>query len=189
MHADTPADPHRASHVEWIGSASSKWLLRVGPSLGPLAREPVERRHPRMSTSETPAFIPKSMVLGTPAAAPEVAHAHFARKLEVETDPSDVAQDLKNGIAGFVLIDVRAKHQYDERHATGAISIPRRTINAETTSNLSKGDVLVLYCWCPACNGATKAAVELTRLGFRVKEMIGGIEYWVREGYPVEGTH
>ena len=141
-----------------------------------------------MSTTESKAFVPKSMVLGTPAAAPDVALAHFAMKLEVETDPADVYQDVKNGIAGFVLLDVRAKGDFEERHAVGAISLPRRTINAETTSQFSKDDVLVVYCWGPACNGATKAAVELARLGFRVKEMIGGIEYWAREGHPVEGT-
>jgi rhodanese-related sulfurtransferase len=141
-----------------------------------------------MSTTETPAFIPKSMVLGTPAASPDAALAHFARKLEVETDPFDVATDLANGIEGIVLIDVRAESDYAERHAAGAISLPRRTITAETTAHLPKDSTLVLYCWGPACNGATKAAVALARLGYRVKEMIGGIEYWTREGHPVEGS-
>ena len=37
------------------------------------------------------------------------------------------------------------------------------------------------------CNGATKAAMQLSALGFAVKEMIGGMEYWEeRERYPVE---
>lgn len=46
----------------------------------------------------------------------------------------------------------------------------------------------MLYCWGPACNGATKAAAKLSTLGFRIKEMLGGIEYWRKEGGPVEGT-
>jgi hypothetical protein len=45
---------------------------------------------------------------------------------------------------------------------------------------------VVTYCWGPGCNGATRAALEFARLGFRVKEMIGGYEYWVREGFPVQ---
>ena len=50
-----------------------------------------------------------------------------------------------------------------------------------------KDTVLVVYCWGPGCNGATKAAVKLSALGFPVKEMIGGIEYWEdKERYPVE---
>lgn len=40
----------------------------------------------------------------------------------------------------------------------------------------------------PACNTATKACAKLSELGFRVKEMIGEIEYWRHEGFPVEGT-
>ena len=32
----------------------------------------------------------------------------------------------------------------------------------------------------------TKAALEFAKLGFSVKEMIGGYEYWVREGQPTE---
>jgi rhodanese-related sulfurtransferase len=46
----------------------------------------------------------------------------------------------------------------------------------------------VVYCWGPACNAATKAAARLSALGFQVKEMIGGLEYWRHEGYAVEGA-
>jgi hypothetical protein len=28
--------------------------------------------------------------------------------------------------------------------------------------------------------------VEFAKLGYPVKEMIGGYEYWVREGFPVQ---
>src|SRR5207245_11627846 len=61
---------------------------------------------------------------------------------------------------------------------------PRSTLFPYTTLFRS----VVVYCWGPACNAATKAAVRLAALGFRVKEMIGGIEYWDREGYGVEGS-
>jgi rhodanese-related sulfurtransferase len=36
----------------------------------------------------------------------------------------------------------------------------------------------------PGCNGSTRAAARLAALGFQVKELIGGLEYWKREGYP-----
>jgi rhodanese-related sulfurtransferase len=45
---------------------------------------------------------------------------------------------------------------------------------------------VVTYCWGPGCNGATRAALALALLGFRVREMIGGFEYWAREGLAVE---
>nr|WP_245237948.1 hypothetical protein [Paenibacillus etheri] len=46
----------------------------------------------------------------------------------------------------------------------------------------------MLYCWGPACNGASQAATKLAAQGFRVKEMLGGIEYWRKEGGNLEGT-
>jgi 3-mercaptopyruvate sulfurtransferase SseA len=47
--------------------------------------------------------------------------------------------------------------------------------------------VAVVYCWSATCNAATKAAGRLSALGIQVKEMIGGLDAWIREGYPVEG--
>ncbi len=49
-----------------------------------------------------------------------------------------------------------------------------------------KNTVFVTYCTSPGCNASTKGAVRLAALGFRVKELIGGFEYWQREGYPAE---
>lgn len=46
----------------------------------------------------------------------------------------------------------------------------------------------MIYCWGPACNGASKAAAQLAAQGYLVKEMLGGIEYWRKEGGNLEGT-
>ena len=35
-------------------------------------------------------------------------------------------------------------------------------------------------------NGATRAGLIISELGYGVKEMIGGFEYWAREGMPVD---
>lgn len=43
-----------------------------------------------------------------------------------------------------------------------------------------------MYCWGPGCNGATRAAQALASAGHQVKEMLGGMEYWIREGFPHE---
>jgi rhodanese-related sulfurtransferase len=129
----------------------------------------------------------QSLVLATPAADTEDANRFFSNKLRYETDPSDVYTDMKSGVADFVLADVRSRGAYTKSHAVGAISLPQTDITAETMAGFSKDKLIVVYCWGPGCNGATKAAVKLSALGFSVKEMIGGIEYWEdRERYPVE---
>ncbi len=128
-----------------------------------------------------------SLVLATPTADCDTAQAFFLNKLAHETDPYDVYTDMKNGNADFVLIDVRSSKDYARSHAVGAINLPVRQIDEQTTAEFSRDKLIVVYCWGPGCNGATKAAVRLSALGFRVKEMIGGIENWEdHERYPVE---
>jgi rhodanese-related sulfurtransferase len=126
----------------------------------------------------------RSLVTETPSAASAAAEAHFAAKLELETDPSDVHSDLMAGHQGFVVLDARPLEAYRKAHVPGAISLPYRQVDSERTSFI-KDSLAVVYCWGPACNAAAKAALRLARMGFQVKEMIGGIEYWRREGYPL----
>lgn len=141
---------------------------------------------PAPSANATPARF--SFVLEHPPADPAEARRHFLARLSVETDPADVHTDLERGTAKLVVIDVRGPKAYEQCHIRGAISLPYRTMNEETTADLPRDAVMVVYCWSPACNAATRGAARLAELGFRVKEMIGGIEYWRREGYPVEGA-
>jgi Rhodanese-related sulfurtransferase len=129
-----------------------------------------------------------SLVLETPAATPEDTHRHYMNKLSVETDVADVYSDMKHGLNDFLLIDVRSAKAYAECHIPGALNLPAREMSAETTASFSKEQLIVVYCWSPACNGGAKGAARLSGLGFQVKEMLGGIEYWRKEGNPVEGT-
>jgi rhodanese-related sulfurtransferase len=129
----------------------------------------------------------QSLVLATPAADTDEAYSFFSNKLRYETDPADVYTDMKNDVADFILADVRSRGAYTKSHAVGAISLPQTDITAETMTGFSKDKLIVVYCWGPGCNGATKAAAKLSALGFQVKEMIGGVEYWEdRDRYPVE---
>jgi rhodanese-related sulfurtransferase len=104
----------------------------------------------------------------------------FATRLAHETDPADVWAAIQAGPAapGFTLVDARSRESFDRAHLPGAVSI----------HDVLPAGPLVTYCWSPACNGATKAAARLFDAGRDVREMIGGFEYWVREGLPIEGT-
>ena len=117
---------------------------------------------------------------------PEAAHAHFSAHLEFETDAADVAADLRDGTAGYTVLDVRSEKAYAFGHVPGALHVPAPSIDADVAAGLPEGP-LVVYCWGPGCNGAHKAAARLACHGRLVKEMIGGFEYWAREGHPIEG--
>jgi rhodanese-related sulfurtransferase len=127
-----------------------------------------------------------SKVLRVPAAGQAEAVAHFAARLALETDVSDVAADLGEGVAELVVADSRSQESWDQGHVAGAIHLPTDEIAARAAEVIPPGATVVTYCWGPGCNGAHRAALEFAKLGYPVKEMIGGFEYWAREGLPIE---
>ncbi|AYF97890.1 rhodanese-like domain-containing protein [Protaetiibacter intestinalis] len=118
------------------------------------------------------------------AAEREAAVAHFAAKLRYETDASDVAEALAAG-ERLALVDTRNHASWHQGHAAGALHIPRREVASRAPAEIPLDTPVVVYCWSPGCNGADKAALEFAKLGYEVKLMIGGFEYWAREGYDV----
>jgi rhodanese-related sulfurtransferase len=123
------------------------------------------------------------MPLDPAPAAPDVAAAFFAARLACETDASDVAAALASGDPGFVLLDTRGDAAWEQGRIPGARHVPTAAI---PDADLDPDVVVVTYCWGPGCNGATRGALAAARRGLRVKEMVGGVEYWVREGLPLE---
>ncbi len=109
---------------------------------------------------------------------------YFSAKLTHETDPADVYAAQKAGDA-LTLVDVRSGDAWAQGHARGAVHMPYREIAARARE-LDPRVPVVVYCWSPGCNAGAKGAIEFARLGFVVREMIGGFEYWAREGFPVE---
>jgi rhodanese-related sulfurtransferase len=137
-----------------------------------------------------PLFSPKSKLFDVPAAEPSAAVAFFLGKLPFECDPSDVWHDMEQGVTGFTVLDVRSREAYGSKHVAEAVSLPHWEITPESVDGLGldKATLYVTYCWGPHCNGATKGAAKLAALGYRVKEMIGGLPGWAAEGQPFEGT-
>ncbi|TDD29615.1 rhodanese-like domain-containing protein, partial [Nonomuraea terrae] len=127
-----------------------------------------------------------SPALRIPPAAPADAAAFFAARLTYQTDVSDVHASLESGAPGFVLLDSRAASGWDQGHVPGALHLPTADIPARAATLLDPAIPVITYCWGPGCDGATRAALALAQLGYQVKEMIGGIEYWIREGFPLE---
>ncbi|THA58434.1 rhodanese-like domain-containing protein [Streptomyces sp. A1136] len=130
-------------------------------------------------------------VLRVPPADPAAAAAYFAASLAFHADVSDVAAAFKvhreqGGELGFQLVDSRSTPSWDQAHVPGAIHLPTALVPEQAERLLDKSVPVVTYCWGPGCNGATRSALALARLGYQVKEMLGGIEYWIREGFEVE---
>ncbi|MFF4382576.1 rhodanese-like domain-containing protein [Kitasatospora sp. NPDC001547] len=127
-------------------------------------------------------------VRSVPAATPAEAAAHFAARLAFEADVSDVHADLASGAPGIVVVDTRSDVAWDQGHIPGALHIPTAQIADLAPRLIDPTRTVVTYCWGPGCNGATRAALAFARLGYQVKEMLGGFEYWVREGFAYDSA-
>ena len=108
---------------------------------------------------------------------------HYEDKLSHEADSWDLNDAIQNG-EKIVAIDARSTGAFTEEHIPGAVSLPHRTMNLETTLHLDRDALYVTYCDGIGCNASTKGALKMARLGFRVKELVGGLDWWKRDGYP-----
>jgi len=112
---------------------------------------------------------------------------HYSDKLQFETDSWDLRVALDKG-ERIIVVDSRSAQSYTEEHIPGAVNIPHRTMTEESTAHLDRNALYVVYCDGIGCNAFTKGALNMARLGFRVKELIGGLNWWRRDGYRTEGS-
>ena len=126
-----------------------------------------------------------SAVLQFPPLAPEENEIRLREKLAWYTDAWDLAQDLVQEVQDIVVIDTRSAEQYQAGHICGATSFPHRLMTEESLAQLDRNRVYITYCDGIGCNGSTKGAWKLAAAGFRVKELIGGLDFWLRDGHPI----
>ncbi len=76
---------------------------------------------------------------------------------------------------GAILIDVRTKEEYDEKHITGAVNIPLAEIE-KGNINYDKDTAIIVYC--RSGNRSATAAKELITLGYTSIYDLGSINNW-----------
>lgn len=111
---------------------------------------------------------------------------HYSAKLAYEIDSWDLKVALESG-ESVVVVDARSPQAFAVEHIPGAISLPHRTMSEATTAALDRTALVVVYCDGIGCNASTKGALNMAKLGFRVRELIGGLDWWKRDGHPTEG--
>lgn len=110
---------------------------------------------------------------------------HYADKLEYEIDSWDLSVALDAG-EKVIVLDARSPEAYAAGHIPGAISLPHRKMDAMSTARFDRDVLIVVYCDGIGCNASTKGALNMARLGFRVRELIGGLEWWRRDGHVID---
>ncbi len=111
----------------------------------------------------------------------------YQRKLSYEMDSFDVYEAVERG-EPIVVVDGRSSSAYAEEHIPGAVSLPHREISFNSTEEMDRSKLYVCYCDGIGCNASTKTALKLLTLGFQVRELIGGLDWWKRDGYTTHGS-
>ncbi|WP_338771769.1 rhodanese-like domain-containing protein [Massilia sp. METH4] len=126
-----------------------------------------------------------SIVTEVAAAPAAEALARFEDSLRFETDCWDVHSVLGTPQQDFVLLDVRGTEKYAQGHLPGAVDLAHRKIIGSKLAEYPADTLFVTYCAGPHCNGATRAAIRIARLGRPVKIMPGGVTGWLDEGFEL----
>ena len=111
----------------------------------------------------------------------------YEQKLRYEMDPSDLFSAFEANET-VQAIDARQAFGFEKEHIPTAINLPHREMTADSTRHLDRSVTYVVYCDGIGCNASTKGALKMAKLGFKVKELMGGIEWWKFDGYATEGT-
>ena len=106
-----------------------------------------------------------------------------ARNQIREIAPADAAKEAKAGEA--VIIDVRDKDEWDEKHIPDAVHLSRGTIELDIEEKVPDPNAVVI-CHCGGGGRSALAAESLQKMGYKnVRSMAGGLKAWKAAGLPV----
>ena len=96
------------------------------------------------------------------------------------------ATELMKTEKGYVILDVRTREEFLEKHIPGAINIPNEAIGTDEIPTLPDKDQLILV-YCRSGNRSKQAAKKLVALGYTNVVEFGGIIDW--QGETVSGEN
>src|SRR6266513_3499761 len=104
-----------------------------------------------------------------------------------EVDPGEVHELISNGHNGYVVVDVREQHEFEQAHLPGARHVPRGHLESRIEGAApDKAERVITYC-ASGQRSALAANTMLKELGYEnVESMTGGITLWKDRGFEVE---
>ncbi|MEA2158769.1 MAG: hypothetical protein QOD66_1149 [Solirubrobacteraceae bacterium] len=89
---------------------------------------------------------------------------------------------------GAQLVEVLPEADYAELHLPGAISIPLKRLDEQSSAVLDRSKPVIVYCWDGLCDLSPRAAQRLASLGFtHVYDYASSKVDWMARGLPLEG--
>jgi sulfur-carrier protein adenylyltransferase/sulfurtransferase len=104
-----------------------------------------------------------------------------------EVDPGEVHELISSGHNGYVVVDVREQHEFEQSHLPGAVHVPRGHLESRIEGAApDKSERVITYC-ASGQRSALAANTMLRELGYEnVESMTGGITLWKDRGYEVD---
>lgn len=110
------------------------------------------------------------------------------QSLYKNTVPLIKADSLQSKVADVVLLDTRAKEEYQISHIKGARFIDYDDFEMNQVEDIPKDQEVIVYC--SVGYRSERVGEQLQKAGFsNVKNLYGGIFGWKNEGYEVVGPN
>ena len=104
-----------------------------------------------------------------------------------DIDPVAFQSDFAENGDQYIFIDVRSETSYNKVHAVGSINMPLHTLYDQRHVLPKKGKEIILICSGGRASGVAYSYLQHHGF-FNIKRIEGGIENWIAEGLPVEGS-
>ena len=93
---------------------------------------------------------------------------------------SDTATNLKDKIHSGLLIDVRTKEEFKEKHIKSAVNLDVNDLNKGELPKADKDKEIYLYC--KSGNRARQAKIILEKAGYKNVKNLGGLDDVIKLG-------
>ncbi|MCS7232723.1 MAG: rhodanese-like domain-containing protein [Synergistetes bacterium] len=90
------------------------------------------------------------------------------------------------GKEGYVFLDVREPHEYNEERIKGAINLPKGMVGSKIGELFPKKEAQVFIVYCRSGRRSLDATKTLIEMGYKAFNMKGGILAWKKANLPTE---
>jgi phage shock protein E len=102
--------------------------------------------------------------------------------MDPEITPEEAIALIEQGVA---LVDVRSPEEFQAFHIAEAVNIPLPTLEAGLFGGLPKEEIRILLM-CSGGRRAARAVEILKAAGYTQADSAGGIQQWMKGGYPLQ---
>lgn len=111
----------------------------------------------------------------------------YSTETVVSVSPSDFLNNFKNGKIDGLVVDLRAKSDYEAGHLVTAVNIPAGEMNTTQLvaafNSLPKDKPIITYCYSEYCMLSRKVGKALSDNGIYVKHFTAGW-YEINRDFP-----